>query len=136
MDLADVRDWLRSLDAIDATWTIGRVDDSREKRAAVYQRTDYGPATVAIGGEQATKTRVKHVSVLVHWTKNHRETEAAAQALYDALRYNPGVSALGIKYIELLMPEPADVGSNDIGIFERVIWMNLHYELQEDEVNA
>ena len=135
MDLAAVRDWLKGLNAIDATWTIGRVDDSREKRAAVYQRTDYGPATVAIGGEPATKTLVKHVSVLIHWTKNHRETEAAAQALYDALRYNPDVSTLGIKYIELLMPEPADVGSNDIGIFERVIWMNLHYE-QEDEVNA
>ncbi len=127
MDLASIRDWLSSLGAIDATWTIGRIEESRERRAGVYQRQDYGPATVALGGGEPTKTHVKHVSVLIHWNKNHRETEEAAQALYDALKLNPP-APMGIKYVNLLMPEPADVGSSDNGIFERVVWFDLHYE--------
>lgn len=128
MDLASVRDWLKSLNVLaDATWTIGRIESQKEKRVGVYQRADYGPANVALGGEPTTKTRVKNVSVLVHWTRNAKETEAAAQALYDALAYNPPTGT-GITYIDLSMPEPADVGSDSNGIFERVIWATLYYE--------
>ena len=127
MDLASVRDWLKSLNVLDATWTIGRIEAQKEKRVGVYQRPDYGTANVAIGGEATTKTKIKNLSILVHWNRNHKETEAAAQALYDALAFNPP-SGTGITYIGLSMTEPADVGSDDNGIFERVIWLTLYYE--------
>lgn len=128
--LADVRDWLRGLGAIDATWSIGRYESEREQLACVYQRPDYSGATVALGGSDATKTLVKHVSVLVHWNKNHRSTEEAAQALYDALRFNPRATIGGAtaSYVNLMLPEPVDVGSDTNGIFERTIWLDIYYE--------
>lgn len=126
--LADVRDWLESLDAIDATWTIGRFEEDKQQRACVYQREAYGPAQVALS--KATRTYVKSVSVLVHWNMNHRETEEAAQALYDALTLNPRgtIGEATASYIDLQLPEPVDLGSDDRGIFERVIWLDIYYE--------
>ena len=126
--LADIRDWLSTL--LDATWTIGRYEAEKTLRACVYQRPDYSTATVAIGGREATRTAVKRVSVLLHWNRNHRETEEAALELYEALRFNPRpvINGVRIDYTDLQMPEPADVGSDANGIFERVIWIDFYYE--------
>lgn len=128
MNLADVRDWLKGIDPNGAVWTIGRVEADKMQRCCVYQRPDYGTAQVALG--RATKTLVKHVSVLVHWNKNHRETEAAAQALYDRLTGNPAatIGDARASYIDLQLPEPADLGSDDNGIFERILWLDIYYE--------
>lgn len=128
ISLADVRDWLSSLDAIDATWTIGRFEGNKEACACVYQREGYGPAQVALG--KRTKTYMKSVSVLVHWNRNHRETEEAALGLYHALELNPPAMIGGRRasYIDLQLPEPVDLGSDANGIFERVIWLDIYFE--------
>lgn len=128
--LADIRDYLKGLGAIDATWTIGRYESEKLQRACVYQRPDYSEQNVALGGKDATKTLVKRVNVLIHWNKNHKETEQAAQALYDKLAFNPRptIGTHKVDYIDLQMSEPADVGSDDNGIFERVIWLDIYYE--------
>ena len=131
LELADIRDYLSSLNTLDAaTWTIGRYEAEKMKRVAVYQRPVYGEATVALGGRETTKTLVKHIQVLVHWNKNHRETEEAAQALYDALKYNPRpvIGSRQVSYLDLMLPEPADAGSDDNGIFDRVLWVDIYFE--------
>ena len=128
--LADVRDWLKSLNTIEATWTIGRYEAEKEMRACVYQRPDYSDQQVALGGEETTKTYVKHVTVLVHWNKNHRQTEEAAMALYNALRFNPrgAIGSHRVSYCDLALPEPVDLGSDDNGIFERAVWLDIYYQ--------
>lgn len=128
--LADVRDWLRALGVLDATWTIGRYEAEREKRVCIYQRPDYSYAQAALGGAESTKTLCKHVQVLIHWNKNHRETEEAAAELYNALRFNPRarIGACKASYLDLQLPEAADLGSDTNGIFERSIWLDIYYE--------
>lgn len=130
MGLADVRDWLRSLDAIGAEWTIGRFEAEKEKRACVYTRSDYSDAVAAIGGRGPTKTLVKRVQVLVHWNRNHRQTEEAAAALYEALRWNPRptIGTARVSYLDLMLLEPVDLGSDENGIFERTLWLDIYYE--------
>lgn len=128
--LADIRDWLKGLNVIQATWSIGRYEAEKEKAVCVYERPVYSEATVAIGGAEATKTLVKHVQVVVHWNKNHRETEEAAQGLYDALRFNPRpvIGGRKVSYLDLQLKEPVDLGSDTNGIFERVLWMDIYFE--------
>lgn len=128
--LAAVRDWLKGLGAIEADWTIGRYEAEKERRVCVYQRPDYSDQQAAIGGRDATKTVCKHVQVLVHWNRNHRQTEEAAQALYERLRFNPRATVGGaaVGYVDLTLPEPADLGSDENGIFERSIWLDIYYE--------
>lgn len=130
--LADVRDWLEGLGAVDATWTIGRYEAGKERRCCVYQRQGDGAPAVAIGGRGATRTLVKGVNVVVHWNRNHRETEEAAQALYDALAFDARrgdrIGDGTASYIDLQLPEPVDLGSDSNGIFERSILLDIHYE--------
>ena len=131
--LADLRDWLAGLGVPEgASWSIGRFEGSQEMRCCVYQRPSYDGAQVALGGPGATRTLVKRASVLVHWNRNARETEEAAQAIYDAIaRHATGNTAIGgdvASYIALELPEPMDLGSDDNGIFERTIWLDAYYE--------
>lgn len=130
VSLADIRDYLKSLDVIDATWTIGRYEAEKLQRVCVYQRPDYTAANIALGGKETTKTQEKHVQVLVHWNKNHKETEQAALSLYEAVQFNPRpiIGGAQVSYLDLQLLEPVDLGSDDNGIFERVLWLNIYFE--------
>ena len=130
--LSDVRDWLSGLGVPEgASWSMGRFEGSQERRCCVYQRPDYSGQQVALGGPEATKALEKHASVLVHWNKNARQSEEAAQALYGAIAAAGRAVPIGedtASYIELELPEPVDLGSDDHGIFEHTIWLTIHYE--------
>lgn len=134
MELADVLQWLKGLDAFggdaEVGWTIAKLDASRQKRVGVWQRADYSGSGTALGGAACTATRVKRVQVLVHWNRNARETELAAKALYDAAAAaaRPQIGAARASYVQMQMPEPADVGADEGGVFERVIWLDIHYQ--------
>lgn len=127
--LADIRDWLKGL-GVGEHFYIGKLDNKQEKSIGVYQRESYEPARISIGGLDATKTLVKKVSVLIHWNKNAKETEEMAQLLYSKLlcRDDVTINDTHIDYIYLAVPEPIDVGTDDKGVYERVIWMDLYYQ--------
>ena len=129
MTLADIRDWIKEL-GVGEHFYIGKLDNKKEKSIGVYQREPYGPPQIAIGGLDATKTAVKQVSILIHWNKNAKETEGSAQFLYNKLlcERNVIINGTHVNYIYLAVPEPIDVGTDESGVYERVIWMDLYYE--------
>ena len=133
MTLADVLAWAKSLGAPEGvqSWTIARVDTGKgagERRIAVLQRPDYGGMEEAIG--RATLDRVKRIQIVVRWTRDAHETELAAQALYDAIRADdrPTIGGETATYIHLGMDEPADLGADEDGVFERIIWADIHHQ--------
>lgn len=132
MTIADVLAWIKSLGGPSGTegWTMARLDATKEHRIGVYQRPDYGGSGIALGGSASTVTRVKRVQVLVHWDRNARDTEAAAQSLYDAVAASarPTIGTKTATYINLALPEPVDLGATEDGIFERVIWLDIYYQ--------
>lgn len=130
MILSDVRDWLKTICQAEHLY-IGKLDRKQEKSLGVYSRAATGtPPATALGGLDCTKTQVKQVSLLLHWNNNARETEAAAQELFDTLRAAETVRIGGcpVDYLRLMTPEPVDVGTDDDGVYERVIWMDIYYE--------
>lgn len=132
MTLAEVRDYLKTV-AGAKHYYIGRRDGKQEKSVGVYplRRPGY---PVAIGGEEATATGMKPVSLLVHWTKNADETERAAQALYSKLLSAQGAVVGGRKvdYFKPLTPEPVDVGTEG-DVFERVLEFEIYYERKDSD---
>ena len=118
MELADIKDWIKTLGVGDH-FSIG-----------VYQRQISGGANIALGGLDNTKTASKAVSILIHWDKYANETEEAAQTLYDKLLHVTDLEIAGkhMNYLQLDAPEAIDVGTDDNGVYERVIWLTLHYE--------
>lgn len=125
--LSDVRDWLKTLIRADHYY-ISKLDRKPERAIGVYQRRNPAPPVIAIGQESSYE--IKPISVLIHWNKNADQTEKAARELYDKLR---AVTSLAlndapVKFISLLQSEPVDVGTDDNGIFERVIEFDIYYE--------
>lgn len=129
MNLADIRDWIKMLE-VGENFYIGKLDNKKEKSIGIYQRRPSGRAEIALGGLEHTKTATKQVSILIHWNQYANETEEAAQELYDKILRSSNVTIAGkhVHYIRLEVPEPIDVGTDDNGVYERVIWLDLIYE--------
>lgn len=125
--LSDVRDWLKTLISADFFY-IGKLDAKNDKSIGVYQRKNPAPPIQAVG--QSSSYEIKPISILIHWNKNANETEKTAYELYKKLM---AVSSLDlndthVSFISLLQSEPVDVGTDDNGVYERVIELDIYYE--------
>ena len=127
--MAEVRDWLKTISTAEHFY-IGKLDAKQDKSLGVYSRAALGqPPDIALGGLSCTKTAVKQVSILLHWNQNAKDTEAAAQALFEALQAAEPIQ-IGqtlVALLQLLVPAPVDVGTDDNGVYERVIWVDFYY---------
>lgn len=125
--LADVRDCLKTLFAADHYY-IGKLDNKQSKSAGVYSFKRSGAPVTAIG--QNSTYDIIGVTILLHWSQNARETELAARQLYETLRTvkNLTIENHTVYMLELQEPEPVDVGTDDKGVYEFVIDLNIYYE--------
>ena len=130
LGLADIKDWIKTIEPAANHYYIGKLDNKHQKSIGVYQRQVSGPARIALGGLENTKDDTKQVSILIHWTKNARETEEAASALYEQLKTvtDVAINDTRVYFIVPEVPEPIDVGTDDDGVYERVIWLGFVYE--------
>lgn len=109
---------------------IGKLDTKKQKAIGVYQLQPINP-NVAVGGLSNTKIKEKDVSILIHWNNNANETETKALELYykfmNARNFHITENIL-VNYIDLLVPEPIDVGTDNANVYERVIQARFYYE--------
>lgn len=72
-------------------------------------------------------------SFLVHWNKSPRQTESAAQQLYESLAAvrDATVNETRILFIHPVQDAPIDVGKDEYGICEMVIEANVYFEERE-----
>lgn len=131
LKLTEIRQWIASLGiAEDQHVYIGKLDNKQQKSIGVYGRSGSGSPGIALGGLECTTYDTKRLSLLVHWTTRKAESEVAAYELFEKLR---NVSSLDIgdthiNYLSLMVPEPQDVGTDEGGVYEYVIWLDLIYE--------
>lgn len=109
---------------------IGKLDNKKQKSIGVYQLQTTNP-NIAVGGLKNTKCKEKTVSILIHWNNNADETEVKALELYykfmNARNFYITNNIL-VNYIDLLVPEPIDVGTDNANVYERVIQARFYYE--------
>lgn len=128
MTISDFRDWLKT--KIDCpNWFAGGLRITDEKAIVIYNGNAFiNP--MAIGGIQNSSYKGKGIRILVHWTKNVRESEIKAMEVYDALHGKTNVEIAGKRIIQFNMrnPEPIYLGVDDSGIYEYVIDLEIIYE--------
>lgn len=128
LKLPEIRQWIAGLGiAVDERVYIGKLDNKQERAIGVYERKGSGPPVTALGGPSCTSYGVRQLSLLVHWSKSKPETEAAAWDLFEKLRNVTSLN-LGNTFVSgliLQVPEPVDVGTDDNGVYEYVIWLDL-----------
>ena len=132
MTLADVRDFIESLEKADHVY-IGKLSDKEEKSIGVYNSKHEHGYRTAIGGPLLESYGVKYVTLLMHWNKSPVETENAVTALFEALTAirEVEVNDQTIKFIQPLY-EPQNVGTDDAGICEMVIEMAVIYDKRKE----
>lgn len=131
LKLSEIRTYIAGLGiAADDNVYIGKMDNKKQRSIGVYSRPSNGPPNIALGGLDCTTYDVKSVSLLVHWSRDKEAAEQAAIELFEKLR-NESSLTIGktpVNYLRLLVPEPQDVGTDDNGVYEYVIWLDFVYE--------
>lgn len=127
--LSDVRDYIESLKIAEHVYS-GKMDSKEDKSFGVYHSKHTHTYRTAIGGPSMQSYGTKYVTLLIHWNKSQRETEDAAIKLFKALESTREVdiNEKRIKFIQLLVNEPVDVGTDDAGIYEMVIEAAVIYQ--------
>lgn len=131
LNLKDIRQYISGLGiAADNNVYIGKLDNKKQKSIGVYSRPASGPPGIALGGLDCTTYDIKHISLLIHWTRSKDESERAANELFEKLRSVTSLSigSTHINYLRLMVPEPQDVGTDDCGVYEYVIWLDFIYQ--------
>ncbi len=131
--LADIREYISGLGIADQVY-IGKLNNKKDHSIGVYRRKGSGPPVTALGGPEHSTYDICRVSLLIHWDKDVRAAEKAAWELYEKLKE---VSSLRmgdtwIRFVILQVPEPVDVGTDDSGVDEYVIWLDFVYERSSD----
>lgn len=128
MKLADVRDYVASLGITEQVY-MGKLDAKKAKSIGVYNSKHQQAYSTAIGGPAFKSYGTKYVTFLVHWNKSPRDTEEAAEKLFETLTKvrEEIINKTKIKFIQPLY-EVQDVGTDDAGIYEMVIEAAVIYE--------
>ena len=131
LTLNDIRGYIDGLGiADDKNVYIGKLNNKKDRSIGVYHRQGSGPPVMALGGYDHSSYDIRRISLLIHWDKDVRASEQAAYSLYEKLK---NVSSLSIgdtpiNCIILQVPEPVDVGTDDNGVYEYVIWLDFVYQ--------
>lgn len=131
LTLADVRDYISTLNiAVDENVYCGKLDAKKVKSIGVYNLKQNRSPTMAIGGIENSSYNIKGISLLVHWDTSPRNTEIAAQQLYDKLLScrNVAINDSKIQFVQHLHNEPISVDTDDKGIYEYVVECLFYYE--------
>lgn len=131
LGIGDVRDYIAGLGIADNNNVYcGKLDNKKDKSIGVYNLNRQRPLQTAVGGLNNSSYRIKSVSILVHWNKSVRDTEETSEQLYNMLRdtNNKIINDTRLLFTKMLVDEPVDVGTDDKGIFESVIELDIYYE--------
>lgn len=131
LGIGDVRDYIAGLGIADNNNVYcGKLDNKKDKSIGVYNLNRQRPPQTAVGGLNNSSYRIKPVSILVHWNTSVRDTEKAAEQLYNMLRdtNNKIINDTKLLFNKMQVDGPVDVGTDDKGIFESVIELDIYYE--------
>lgn len=127
--LYEVRDWMKTFGLFEYYY-IGKLDNKPDKSLGVYQLKSTRSPITALGGSINSSYNVKGISLLIHWNKNARECEELSDTLFEKLldieTFNLG--NWKIHFVNLLVPEPQMIDTDEKGIYESVIELELYYE--------
>ena len=130
LGIGDVRDYIAGLGIADNNNVYcGKLDNKKDKSIGVYNLNRQRPPQTAVGGLNNSSYRIKSISILVHWNTSVRDTEKAAEQLYNMLRdtNNKIINDTKLLFNKMQVDGPVDVGTDDKGIFESVIELDIYY---------
>ena len=132
LTLEEIRQYISGLGiAEDSRVYIGKLDNKQQKAIGIYNRKRDGPVRMALGGVEYESYGIRPISLLVHWNTSVSESERAAYRLYEMLKRERTEFLLGeteVRFLALQTPQPVDVGTDENGVYESVIWVDFVFQ--------
>lgn len=131
LSLKEIRQYISGLGiTTDDRVYIGKMDNKKDHSIGVYNRRAEDPPVTALGGREYSTYDIKRISLLMHWDRDILRAERAAYELYEKLLNESSIimGDIPIRFIILRVPEPVDVGTDEKGIYEYVIWLDIIYQ--------
>jgi len=132
MTLEQIVEWLKQFLPDGCGIAAGHIDGNADKFVGVYNARRPGKQRICLGGAANTKYQEKKISILIHYTDDAVEAEAAAQALWNHL-YGKTRIDMGDTRVQFIDPGAAivPVGRDARGIAEYVIEATIYHERTE-----
>ena len=124
--LAEIREYIAGLGVAEHVY-IGKLDNKKDHSVGIYHRKGDGLPVTALGGTECSSYDICRISLLIHWDRDVQASEQAAYGIYEKLR-ELSEADMGDSHVFFVLPqvpEPVDVGTDDKGIYEYVIWLNF-----------
>lgn len=120
------KNWLKTV--VDSpSFTIGKLDTSKSQTICVYSGLSAGANRPKLGNDSGYGE--KSIRILVRWGSNFAKAEEKAQRVYNLLgSSNPINNNEKICFVIPKYAEPVSLGTDDKGIYEFSIDVNLFYE--------
>ncbi len=126
--LAQIRDYFKS----DFKWsdglTIGKIDNNKEKAICFYNSKRNLGYQGVIGGKENKSTYIKPIAILLRYTKNQNDAEIKAQEVYEFFEERTFLIENKRIFTQMYNEEPMNLGTDDNGVYEYSIEINLYIE--------
>ena len=108
--------------------SIGKIDNGQEKAICFYnskRNLSYEPV---VGGKELKRTYIKPITILLRYTKNQNDAEVKAQEVYEFFEERTFFIENKRIFIQMYNEEPMNLGTDDNGVYEYSIEINLYIE--------
>lgn len=122
MTLKQYKDYFKDTFSWADAISIGKIDNNQEKAICFYtaRRGAYQPTI------NAKTENIKHVTILLRYTKNQDTAERKAYEIYRF--FEKRVFSIGSKTVFVVMqcPEPISLGTDDKNVYEYSIELDFY----------
>lgn len=127
LSLKQVKDYFKKESKWNEAISIGKIDNNQEKAICFYnskRQLAYSPTI----GKKTRSTYIKPITILLRYTKNQDSAENQALSIYEF--FEERTFFIDGKRIFVMMntEEPINLGTDDKGIYEYSIEMDLYVE--------
>ena len=125
MTLKEYKDYFKNAFNWTDSISIGKIDNNQEKAVCFYNATrgSYG-ATI-----NNKTTNVKHITILLRYTKNQNTAEIKANEIYNF--FNNKRFEINSKEVFVMMQcaEPINLGTDDNNVYEYSIELDFYEQI-------
>ena len=128
ISLKQIKDYFKSEFNWSDSISIGKIDNNQEKAICFYNSRRQLAYSPVIGGKSNKSTYIKPITVLLRYTKNQDSAENKIESRYEF--FEERTFLIGKKRIFVIMNTdgPINLGTDDKGIYEYSIEMDLYIE--------
>lgn len=126
--LKQIKDYFKNEFKWSDSISIGKIDNSQEIAICFYnskRNLNYEPV---IGGKALKSTYIKPITILLRYTKNQNDAEVKAQEVYEFFEERTFFIENKRIFTQMYNEEPMNLGTDDNGVYEYSIEINLYIE--------